>query len=83
MGMPREKYSGLLKKHKHMGRLIFDHQQCQVTIEFISRLDIYWRVLFICFAMRKAIAFEYYKKKTVQRVSGLDDVIAIAKSPSQ
>ena len=72
----------IVKNRRHMGRLIFDHQQCQVTIEFISRLDIYWRVLFICSAMRKAIAFEYHKKP-VQRVSGLDDVIAIVRRINQ
>ena len=72
----------IVKNRRHMGRLIFDHQQCQVTIEFISRLDIYWRVLFFRSAMRKAIAFESHKKP-VQRVSGLDDVIAIVRRINQ
>ena len=70
------------KNHRLMGRLTFNHQQYRVTIEFISGLNIYWRVLFICFAMRKAIAFNYYKKN-VRRVSGLNDVIAIVRSLNQ
>ena len=72
----------ITKNNRYLGRLIFDHRLYRVTIEFVSRLDIYYRVLFICFAMRKAITFEYYKKN-VQRVSGLDDVIAIVRRINQ
>ena len=72
----------ITKADQYFGRFIFDHESHQVTIEFIRKLNIYWRILIISFALKKTINLKFNRKR-VERVSGLDDVMLMIERINQ